>query len=102
MLLMVLMLSPGMLRPLAATRTTLPHPTRGPTTLTTERTPAATGPSAGTPTTPSSSPDTKTSPPLHFFGRSKILGSAEVQLLLLNIPSHPIFKKAILPFINSA
>merc|ERR1719183_2107651 len=75
-----------MLRLLAATPTLPPTQLRVRTTLTTERTPAATAPSAGTPTTPSSSPDTETQQS-SFFGRIKIFGSAQVQLLLLNIPS---------------
>merc|ERR1712037_615623 len=49
-----------MFRLLAATPTRPPTQLRVRTTLTTERTPAGTAPSAGTPTTPSSSPDTET------------------------------------------
>merc|ERR1711971_815435 len=44
--------SSGMLRPAAATPTLPRTPPRAPTTLTTERTPAAMVPLAGTPTTP--------------------------------------------------
>merc|ERR1719376_382968 len=62
-----MMPSPGILRPPAATPTLpLTHP-RAPTTLTTERTPAATVPSAGTPTTLFSLVDI-TKPP--YFSRS--------------------------------
>merc|ERR1712018_902457 len=59
MLMPPMMPSPVMLRLLAATPTRPPHLTRDPTMLTTERTPAATVPSAGTPTTPFFSPGTK-------------------------------------------
>merc|ERR1712210_360381 len=88
LMLMPLMPRNVMLRLLAATPTLPPTQLLVRTTLTTERTPAATAPSAGTPTTPSSSPDTETQQS-SFFGRIKIFGSAQVQLLLLNIPSHP-------------
>merc|ERR1712210_389187 len=77
-----------MLRLLAATPTLPPTQLLVRTTLTTERTPAGTAPSAGTTTTLSPSPDTETQQS-SFFGRIKIFGSAQVQLLLLNIPSHP-------------
>merc|ERR1719490_205447 len=59
--------SPVMLRLLAATPMLPPTQLRDRTMLTTERTPAATVPSAGTPTTPSFSPDTKTFPPSQLF-----------------------------------